>query len=103
MQIQVNFGDVESSPALHDHVEAAVSKALEHVAQHVTRVEAHLRDDKGKRHGHDDKRVTLEGRIAGEQPLAVDAKGEDLYKVITDAAGKLGRAINHKLEKHQRA
>ncbi|MEM0913913.1 MAG: HPF/RaiA family ribosome-associated protein [Planctomycetota bacterium] len=102
MQIQVNFGDVEATSALNDHAEAAVLKALEHVASQVTRVEVHIRDDKGKRQGPDDKRCMMEGRIAGEQPLAVDARGNDLYKSITEAAGKLGRAISRKLDRHQR-
>jgi ribosomal subunit interface protein len=102
MQIQVNFGDIDHSQPLHDYVEAAVQKELQHHASQVTRVEVHLRDDKANRHGHDDRRVTMEGRIAGEQPLAVDAKGDDFYKVITDAAGKLGRAIGRQLDKHSR-
>ncbi|MEM6755524.1 MAG: HPF/RaiA family ribosome-associated protein [Planctomycetota bacterium] len=102
MQIQVNFGDVDASQALNDHTESAVLKELEHVAVQVTRVEVHIRDDKSNRHGADDKRCLMEARIAGEQPLAVDAKGDDLYKAITDAAGKLGRAVNRKLDRHQR-
>jgi len=102
MQIQVNFGDIASSQALHDHVEAAVNKELNHHAEQVTRVEVHLRDDKANRHGHDDRRVTMEGRIAGEKPIAVEAKGDDMYKVVSEAAGKLGRAIGHRLDKHQR-
>ncbi len=97
MQIQINFGDVNHSDALNDHVHKEIETALKLFAERITRVEVHLRDDKQNRRGPDDKRATLEARIAGEQPLAVEAKSDDIYKAVTDAAGKLGRAVERKI------
>jgi len=99
MQVQVNFGDIEHSPALREHAEQAVHKSLEHIIDRVTRVEVHLRDDKQKRRGPDDKRCTIEARPAGGQPLAVEAKSNDIYQAVTDAAGRLGRACHNWFER----
>lgn len=102
MQVLINFGDIDSSQALSDHVQQHVDKALEHVARHVTRVEVHLRDDKQKGQAADDRRCTMEGRIANHQPIAVEARADDIYKAVGECANKLGRAVSHKLERLQR-
>ena len=99
MQIQVNFGDVDHSPALQEHAEQAVEKALAHVSDQVTRVEIHIRDDKQKRHGPDDKRCKMEARPAGGQPIVVEAKSHDMYEAITDSAARVGRAVQRWLDR----
>ncbi len=75
MQIQINYGDIDGSDALGEAVEKAVHKELANVADRITRVEVHLRDDKQKRRGPDDKRCLMEARIASERPLAVEGRG----------------------------
>lgn len=103
MLIQVNAGDVQSSDALDAKVNDEVHAALKHVESSITRVEAHLRDDNGQKHGGNDKRCVLEARIAGMKPLTVEEASDDLYKSIHLAAQKLGRAVTHTLEKHNHA
>lgn len=99
MQIQINFGDVDASDALKERVHTAVDKAVAHVHHNLTRVEVHLRDDNGGKHGNNDKRVVMEARPEGHQPITVDSKGDDLYAVIDDTAGKMGRAVKSHLER----
>lgn len=99
MLIQVNFGDVQSSEAVESRVHEEVTHALEHHADRVTRVEVHLRDLNGQKHGID-KRCTMEARLAGFQPMAVEEDAEDLYDAIHAAAKKLHRAVKHKLDRH---
>lgn len=99
MQIQINYADIDSSDALSDHVTKAVENALKKVATRVTRVEVHLHDDKQNRRGPDDKRCVMEARIAGQQPLAVESRGEDIYKAVTEGAAKMGRAVEHQIER----
>ena len=101
MQIQINYGDVNNSPAISDHVTKQVNRALKHTAKRITRVEVHLRDDKQKRGGPSDKRCTMEARIAGQQPIATSDSHNDLYQVITQAADKLSRAVQRKLERSE--
>ncbi|MEM6459079.1 MAG: HPF/RaiA family ribosome-associated protein [Planctomycetota bacterium] len=99
MKVQINAGDIQSSPALLERAEDAVLAALRHVTDRVTRVEVHLRDDNANKSAADDKRCTMEARIAGQQPIAVDHSSDDLYRSISEAAGKLGRAVNTRLDK----
>ena len=99
MQIQINYGDIDGSDALAEAVEKAVQKELANVADRITRIEVHLRDDKQKRRGPDDKRCLMEARIASERPLAVKARTNDIYRSVAEAAGKLGRAVTTKLDR----
>jgi ribosome-associated translation inhibitor RaiA len=100
MLVQVNFGDVQHSSAIESWTEERVRSQLGHLADRLTRVEVHLRDDNSpSKSSGDDKRCVMEGRIAGRRPLAVDHKGGDLYKVIDEAAGKLSRAVKKDIER----
>ena len=100
MLVQVNFGDVEHSDALETRVRDEVRDALKHHEDQITRIEAHLRDDNSShKHGADDKRCTLEARVAGRDPVTVEEASDDLYKSIHLCAKKLGRLIDHTFEK----
>ena len=99
MKVQINFGDIETSQTLADHVMQAIERALVRFADRVTRIEAHLRDDKKKRRGPDDHRCLLEARLAGDKPLAVEARADDIYKAVTECAEKLGRAVERRVER----
>ena len=98
MQIQINFGDVQSSPALQNHVEETVNASMKQWTDRITRVEIHLHDDNGPKAGND-KKCIVEVRLAGLQPMAVNAIADDLYKAIDFACDKAQRAVRHKLER----
>jgi len=100
MKIQVNFGDVAKTDALQARVEAAVQKATKLFEDQVTRVEVHLRDNDGP-HSGAAQSCTIEVRLAGHDPLAVEQNAHDLYSAIDEAAGKVERAIRRKLERHE--
>lgn len=93
MQIQLN-GHITRSEPLTDHVNKEVTHALRHFTERVTRVEVHLHDDNADKHGKD-KRVILEARPAGHQPVAVTHDGTDMYDTIHQASKKLERALDH--------
>lgn len=100
MLIQVNYGDVERSDAIDAFVRDKVESQLGHLAEKLTRVEVHLRDDNSSaKSSHNDKRCMMEARPAGRQPLVVEHAGDDLYKVITETAGKLSRAVKTNVER----
>ncbi len=100
MQIQIHTHGVSNSDAVTERLQNEIETALKVFREQVTRVEAHLHDDNGPKHGAD-KRCVLEIRLAGHQPLAVEAADADLYAAITQAAGKAERAVKHKLERHE--
>ena len=100
MQIQVNAGDVQSSEAIVNHVTQEVENAMRNLKKRVTRVEVHLRDINGHKGGVD-KRCLMEARIAGKKPLAVECDATDLYVAISEASGKLERAVTRSIEREQ--
>jgi ribosomal subunit interface protein len=100
MQIQIHASDVHHSNAIEEHVRSELEQTLKRFAAQVTRVEAHLHDDNGPKSGTD-KRCLFEVRLAGHQPLAVEASAIDMYEAVRLAAGKLERAVQHKLERHE--
>lgn len=100
MQIQINAGDVDLSPAIEEHVNVELSDSLRRFSDQITRVEVHLRDLNGPKHGLD-KRCTLEIRLAGHDPLAVEHDAENLYDAVKEAAGKAERLVQRYLERHE--
>ena len=98
--IQIHAVDFQSTEAINDHINKTVAHAMEKNERQVTRVEVHLHDSNAKKGGVD-KRCVMEARLAGHQPLAVEAIHADMYLAITDAAGKLQRAVSHKLDRHE--
>ena len=72
MLILVNTdGNISGREATAAEVKLVVRNALGRLGDHVTRVEVHLSDEDGKKHGQDDVRCMLEARIEGRQPMAV--------------------------------
>jgi len=98
MQLLINHGDIQVSNTLTDHVIQSIGDALKHVRGNITRVEVHLRDNKQKRRGPNDRICTLEARLSGARPFAVEARGADIYRVVTEATAKLSRAVARKIE-----
>lgn len=100
MDIQVNHGDIKQSDFIDDYVRERVMKELAHMADRITRIEVHLGETShAHKSGGHDKRCMIEARPAGRQPMAVEQKGDDMKQVIADAAGKLGRALQHAFDK----
>ena len=88
------------SDAIDQFVRDQVEHHLAHIADRITRVEVHLKDENGAlKSAIDDKHCTMEARPAGRQPLAVEHKGDNLQKVIGETAGKLERALKRIFDK----
>ncbi|TVQ33128.1 MAG: HPF/RaiA family ribosome-associated protein [Phycisphaeraceae bacterium] len=100
MQIQVNRGSINTTDAIVERIEHEVEKHMRLFRERVTRVEVHLHHDDGQTPGAD-KKCMMEARLAGHDPLAVDHSAIDMYEAITGAAGKLERAVRHKIERHK--
>lgn len=89
MTIQFNTdNNIKGSEALRAPVIALISAELSRFSAHITRIEVHLTDQDGKKHGLDDKRCVLEARLEGMQPIAV-----------TKDAGSRDQALEGALEK----
>jgi len=100
MQIRLNTGkNIEGGEALAAHVEATVTKALNHLSAHVTRVEVHLSDENGDKGGPNDKRCVMEARVEGRQPSAVTCDAATVSHAISGAADKLKSSLESTLKR----
>jgi len=96
MQVLVNSDrHITSSESVSERVESIVLDAIERYADRITRVEAHLSDVNGPKHGDRDKRCMLEAHIAGAAPVAVTNQAPTLLEAIEGASDKLERALEH--------
>jgi len=98
MQIQVNTDkNIDGHEALVAQVEATVTQSLSHFSGHITRVEVHLSDENGDKHGQHDKRCMLEVRLEGRQPAAVTCEAATVEQAVAGAADKLKSSLESTL------
>ena len=105
MQVQVETDNhVEGRERLIEHVEGVIRDAVDHYADRVTHVEAHLGDvNSGEKSGAIDMRCVFEARVAGLKNIAVKHHAETLHLAIEGAADKLTKALESALGKLQDA
>jgi ribosome-associated translation inhibitor RaiA len=102
MQVLLNTDpNVDGGQQMADHVESVVKDALHRFGEHVTRVEAHLADaSKHARPRPGEIECTLEARLRGQEPVVVSEHADNAHQAIQGAAGKLKRALDTALGKH---
>ncbi len=102
MQVQVNHGNhVHVGEEVSERLARVIEESLAHFADRITRIEMHLADEKGGKGGAEDKRCTLEARLANHQPIAVTHQAESLQLAMEGALDKLDHALNHAIGKMQ--
>ncbi len=95
MLIQVNTdSNIEGDNTLTQEVEAVVRNALDHVSEHITRVEVHLSDENSaNKVGANAIRCLLEARLAGRQPVAVSDQAPTVAQAVDGAADRMKRML----------
>lgn len=95
MQITVHTDNhIKGTENLKAHVEELSSNILSRFRGRVTRLEIHLGDENGNKHGPADKRCMMEARLERRQPTAVTHHAETLDQAVRGAAHKLERALD---------
>ncbi len=98
MQIQINTDhNIAGHAALVSHVSGLVENALNHVSDHITRVEVHLSDENSNKRGENEKRCVMEARLEGRQPVAVAHQATTVEQAVEGAVHKLARLIESTL------
>jgi ribosome-associated translation inhibitor RaiA len=98
MQVLVNSDHhITSSGSVAERVATILLDCVDRFADRLTRVEVHLNDVNGPKHGERDKRVTMEARVAGRSPVAVTNEAASLHEAIEGASRKLERALERAL------
>jgi len=98
MQVQINTDhNIEGREAMAAQVTGVVVDVLERFSDRITRVEVHLGDENGPKHGQNEKRCMLEARLKGRQPIAVTRHAMTIEQAVHGAAHDLIRVIEKTL------
>ena len=95
MQVQFNSdSSVMGTENVAERIEAQLRHKLARFADRLTRLEVHVSDVNGSKHGGDDKHCMIEARIRGSRPIGVTATAAK----VDDAARKAGAVLAKRLE-----
>ena len=93
MTIQFNAKDTKLSESFRNDLSAALEADLDNFMEHISRLEVHLSDENGKKHGPNDKRCLLEARLNGGKPIAVTDFANNYEQAVFGASSKLVNAL----------
>ena len=100
MHIQIRTDkNIEGGEALADHIRIVVEKTLDHYAERLSRVEVHLGDENGDKHGTHDHICTMEARPNGMEPFAATHKASNSHQAIDGAAQRLANLLRSRFGK----
>lgn len=101
MHIQLSTDkNIQSDERLLEFTEDALKRALTRFEDRVTRVEVHLADENSSgKYADDDKRCTLEARLAGQQPVAVSHRAATVREALSGAVDKLQKMLHDTVER----
>lgn len=98
MQIQVRANHTVQTPAsLEAWARAELGPDLARFADQISSLEVHLEDTNAARTSADHKRCTLEARLHGREPVAVQHAAERLDEALYGARDKLQRSLERAL------
>ncbi|MBX3510842.1 MAG: hypothetical protein KF700_06540 [Hyphomonadaceae bacterium] len=104
MQIQINTDNsLQGQENLADAVEREIHAVLGRFSDRITRIEVHLGDTNGAKHGGDDKRCLIEVRLAGRKPETVTEQAESVGLALGGAARKMARLLETAVGKTESA
>lgn len=90
---------LKSDAEANARLEQRVRGKLRRFEPRITGVEVHVADMNGAKGGDGDKRVSLEVRVNGHDPVAVHADAARVDNAVALAADKAVRALDHALGK----
>jgi hypothetical protein len=98
MEIEVfTDNDIEDREALANYFRTSVARELRPVGGHITGVELHLGDEKGKKRGGDSKRCMMAVQLDGHLPMSVTHHGTTFGTAVEGACDRLVRMIENSL------
>lgn len=100
MQVHVNHDNhLRIAQDTSERLSRTIEESLSQYRQQITRVEMHLGDVNGGKHGDSDKRCMLEARLDRLQPIAVSHQAPSVQQAIDGALTKLDNALSHAIGK----
>jgi ribosome-associated translation inhibitor RaiA len=98
MQINVNTDrTIEKHQGLDEHVQSVVEGAIGRFEDQVHRIEVHLSNEQAQKGADGGNRCMMEAHVTGYAPVVVNEHAANLHQAITQAGGKLKRALDSAL------
>jgi len=98
MEININTDNtIDRHQGLDERVRESVESSIGRFGEQVRRVDVHLSNQNGQKHEDGDNYCMMEARVSGYAPVVVHAHAENLHLSITNATGKLKRALDSAL------
>jgi ribosome-associated translation inhibitor RaiA len=99
MDIMVNTDNTikSSHQGLDDYVRAEVEDAVGRFGEHIRRVDVHLSNENQEKRADGGNYCMMEARVTGYEPVVVHDHAADLHMAISNAGGKLKRALDSAL------
>lgn len=105
MQFQFNTdSSVMGTEEVATRIENQVRQKLARFEDRLTRLEVHVTDVNGRKHGAGDKHCTIEARPRGGRPIGVTGKAADVDAAARIAAGTMAERLERlfgKAERHR--
>ncbi|WP_296722188.1 HPF/RaiA family ribosome-associated protein [Erythrobacter sp.] len=105
MQFQFNTdSSVMGTENVAERIEQQVRQKLARFEDRLTRLEVHVTDVNGRKHGADDKHCTIEARPRGGRPIGVTGKAPDVDGAARIAANTMAERLERvfgKAERHR--
>ena len=101
MQIQIFAQGLDVPDPLKAYVERNLKEVLKHYEERLTRVEVHLKDLNSKKKNGVDKHCLIEARPRGMEPIVAEHDADEFRDAFHQAALKLERALQHRIEKQR--
>ena len=95
----VTDNHISGHDGLAHQVDATVKAALDRFSPQITRVEVHLNDANSHKKGSNDKRCTVEARLAGLQPLTANHAADTVDEALDGALDKLVKVLDKTIDK----
>lgn len=103
MQFQFNTdSSVMGTEEVAARIEAQVRQRLARFADRLTRLEVHVSDVNGRKHGADDKHCMIEARPRGSRPIGVTGRAADVDAAARVAANTMAERLERVLGRAER-
>jgi ribosome-associated translation inhibitor RaiA len=103
MDIMVNTDNTfkSSHQGLDEYVKAEVENSVGRFGEHIRRVDVHLSNENKEKRADGGNYCMMEAHVTGYEPVVVHDHAADLHQAISNASGKLKRALDSALGRLQ--
>ncbi|HEX9981320.1 MAG TPA: HPF/RaiA family ribosome-associated protein [Flavobacterium sp.] len=100
MHIQFSTNNnIEGYQRMADYFSGTIEESLKRFDDKITGIYVHLGDENSDKSGSDDKKCSIETRLAGLKPVAAVHHADTIEKAIHGATDKMKRVLEHTLDK----